>query len=68
MMRHLLSKWLSFRCESLFLQYSNNYLTNWVKITICLDKTGDEDTKKAAAQFDALEKGDDLPEKEPIKA
>jgi len=31
------------------------------------DKTGDEDTKKAAAQFDALEKGDDLPEKEPIK-
>ena len=28
----------------------------------------DEDGKKTAAQFEALEKGDDIPEKEPIKA
>jgi len=31
------------------------------------DKNVDEDGKKTAAQFEALEKGDDLPEKEPIK-
>merc|ERR1711902_23905 len=31
------------------------------------DKNIDEDGKKTAAQFEALEKGDDLPEKEPIK-
>ena len=33
-----------------------------------LDKNEEEDGKKAAAQFEALEKGNDLPEKEPIKA
>jgi len=32
------------------------------------DKNVDEDGKKTAAQFEALEKGDDIPEKEPIKA
>jgi len=31
------------------------------------DKNVDEDGKKTAAQFEALEKGDDIPEKEPIK-
>jgi len=31
------------------------------------DKNEEEDGKKAAAQFEALEKGNDLPEKEPIK-
>jgi len=32
------------------------------------DKNVDEDGKKTTAQFEALEKGDDIPEKEPIKA
>jgi len=31
------------------------------------DKNVDEDGKKTTAQFEALEKGDDIPEKEPIK-
>jgi len=31
------------------------------------DKNVDEDGKKTAAQFEALEKGDDIPEKEPSK-
>jgi membrane-associated protease RseP (regulator of RpoE activity) len=31
------------------------------------DNNVDEDGKKTAAQFEALEKGDDIPEKEPIK-
>merc|ERR1712012_570551 len=32
------------------------------------DKNAEEDGKKSTAQFEALEKGDELPEKEPIKA
>jgi len=31
------------------------------------DKNEEEEGKKVAAQFEALEKGNDLPEKEPIK-
>merc|ERR1712107_452354 len=31
------------------------------------DKNAEEDGKKSTAQFEALEKGDELPEKEPIK-
>jgi len=31
------------------------------------DKSAEEDGKKSTAQFEALEKGDELPEKEPIK-
>ena len=35
---------------------------------LSLESNLGEEAKKSAAQFEALEKGDDLPEKEPIKA